>query len=205
MLASYSALNQWHCNSRILTALTEQTKKLTRAFRTGQLSPFIYKETCKMTRSHSLSTMNSGAEAFETAIKAPRKWGNIGLKKLPTTWPRAANTSYKTAVSWELEESPKLKGIKIRLSICNVFQEELDKKLPEHQFKKADVKKHLKEGTGDLIPAGQLLFEQSTLYGIKSKKSGTQNPQVMQSLEIHILRNISQDIMKIEQKHRQKD
>jgi hypothetical protein len=82
-----------------------------------------------------------------------------------------------------LEESPKLKDIEILLSICNVFQEELDKKSPEHQFKKADVKKYLKESTGDLIPAGQLVFEQSTLFGIKSKKSGTQNPQVMQSLE----------------------
>jgi hypothetical protein len=51
-----------------------------------------------------------------------------------------------------------------------VFQEELEKKFPEHQLKKADVKKHLKKGTGVLIPAEQLLFEQSTLYSIKSKK-----------------------------------
>jgi hypothetical protein len=77
-----------------------------------------------------------------------------------------------------------------------VFQEELDKKFPEHQFNKAEVKKYLEECAGDLIPAGQLLFEQSTLYGIKSKKSGTQNPKVMQILEMHILQSISQDIMK---------
>jgi hypothetical protein len=70
-----------------------------------------------------------------------------------------------------------------------VFQEELDKKFTKHQFNKAEVNKYLEEGTGDLILAGQLLFEQSTLYGIKSKKSGTQNPQVMQSLEMYILRN----------------
>ena len=82
MLASYSALNQGHCHSRILTDLTEQTKKITRAFRTGQLSPFIYKETCKMTHSHSLSTSNSGAEAFETVIKAPRKW-EYRIKETP--------------------------------------------------------------------------------------------------------------------------
>lgn len=102
-------------------------------------------------------------------LKPPAN-GNIGLKKPPTKWPRAANTSYKIAVSWQLEESPKLKDIEIWLSISNVFQEELGKKFPEHQLKKTDVKKHLQEGNGDLIRAGQLLFEQSTLYSIKSKK-----------------------------------
>ncbi len=76
------------------------------------------------------------------------------------------------------------------------FKKNWTKSSPEHHFNKAEVKNYLEEGTGDLIPAGQLLFEQSTLYGIKSKKSGTQNPQVMQSLEMHILQNISQDIMK---------
>jgi ornithine--oxo-acid transaminase len=77
MLASYSALNQGHCHPRILTALTEQAKKLTlvsRAFRTDQLGLF-YKEICEMTHSQSILPMNSGAEAVETAIKAARKWG----------------------------------------------------------------------------------------------------------------------------------
>ena len=56
MLASYSALNQGYCHSRILTALIEQVKKLilvSRAFRTDQLGPF-YKEICEMTHSHSV-------------------------------------------------------------------------------------------------------------------------------------------------------
>jgi ornithine--oxo-acid transaminase len=33
MLVSYSALNQGHCHSRILTALIEQDKKITLVFR----------------------------------------------------------------------------------------------------------------------------------------------------------------------------
>ncbi len=76
MLASYSALNQGHCHSGILTTLIEQAKKITlisRAFRTS-VDSLIYKETCKITHSHSLSPMNSGAMAVETAIKAAHKW-----------------------------------------------------------------------------------------------------------------------------------
>ena len=44
MLASYSALNQGHCYSHILTALIEQDKKLTlvfRAFRTDSFESSI--------------------------------------------------------------------------------------------------------------------------------------------------------------------
>ena len=41
MLASYSALNQGHCHSRILIALIEQDKKLTRAFRTDSFESSI--------------------------------------------------------------------------------------------------------------------------------------------------------------------
>lgn len=84
MLASYSALNQGHCHPRILNALIEQAKKLTlvsRAFRNDQLGLF-YKEICKMTHSHSVLPMNSGAEAVETALKAARKWG-YRIKEIP--------------------------------------------------------------------------------------------------------------------------
>jgi ornithine--oxo-acid transaminase len=84
MLASYSALNQGHCHPRILNALIEQAQKLTlvsRAFRTDQLGPF-YKEICKMTHSHSVLPMNTGAEAVETALKAARKWGYL-IKEIP--------------------------------------------------------------------------------------------------------------------------
>lgn len=76
-LSAYSAINQGHCNPRIMAAMVEQAKKLTltsRAFRNDQLGP-LYKELCELTNSHKVLPMNSGAEAVETAIKAVRKWG----------------------------------------------------------------------------------------------------------------------------------
>ncbi|QJB55794.1 ornithine--oxo-acid transaminase [Pseudodesulfovibrio sp. zrk46] len=76
-LSAYSAVNQGHCNPRIMEAMFEQAKKLTltsRAFRNDQLGP-LYKELCDLTNSHKVLPMNSGAEAVETAIKAVRKWG----------------------------------------------------------------------------------------------------------------------------------
>jgi ornithine--oxo-acid transaminase len=76
-LSAYSAVNQGHCNKRIMAALFEQAKKLTltsRAFRNDQLG-LLYKELCDLTNSHKVLPMNSGAEAVETAIKAVRKWG----------------------------------------------------------------------------------------------------------------------------------
>jgi len=76
-LSSYSAVNQGHCHPRILEALTSQAKRLTltsRAFRNDQLGPF-YEDLCRLTNSHKVLPMNSGAEAVETVIKAVRKWG----------------------------------------------------------------------------------------------------------------------------------
>jgi len=76
-LSAYSAVNQGHCNPKIMAAMFEQAKKLTltsRAFRNDQLGP-LYKELCELTNSHKVLPMNSGAEAVETAIKAVRKWG----------------------------------------------------------------------------------------------------------------------------------
>jgi ornithine--oxo-acid transaminase len=76
-LSSYSAVNQGHCHPRILEALIQQARKLTltsRAFRNDQLGPF-YEELCRLTNSHKVLPMNSGAEAVETVIKAVRKWG----------------------------------------------------------------------------------------------------------------------------------
>ncbi|MFO7751613.1 MAG: ornithine--oxo-acid transaminase [Desulfobacteraceae bacterium] len=76
-LAAYSAVNQGHCNKRIVNKLKEQAEKLcitSRAFRNNQLAHF-YKEICELTNSHMVLPMNSGAEAVETVIKAVRKWG----------------------------------------------------------------------------------------------------------------------------------
>ncbi len=83
-LSAYSAVNQGHCHPRILNKMKEQMEKLTitsRAFRNNQLSLF-YQDLCKLTNSHMVLPMNSGAEAVETVIKAVRKWG-YKLKNIP--------------------------------------------------------------------------------------------------------------------------
>ncbi len=76
-LSAYSALNQGHCHPRIRAAMVEQAGRLTltsRAFRNDQLA-LLYEDLAKLTRSHKILPMNSGAEAVESAIKAVRKWG----------------------------------------------------------------------------------------------------------------------------------
>ncbi len=75
-LAAYSAVNQGHCHPKILEALTRQAGRLaltSRAFRNDQLALF-YEDLARLTNSHKVLPMNSGAEAVETAIKAVRKW-----------------------------------------------------------------------------------------------------------------------------------
>jgi ornithine--oxo-acid transaminase len=83
-LSAYSAVNQGHCHPKIGKVMMEQAKRLTltsRAFRNDQLAPF-YSDICKLTRSHKVLPMNSGAEAVETAIKTVRKWG-YSVKGVP--------------------------------------------------------------------------------------------------------------------------
>jgi len=78
-LSAYSAINQGHCHHRIMQAMIEQSRTLTltsRAFRNDQLGLF-YQDLCRLTHSHKVLPMNSGAEAVETAIKAVRKWGYV--------------------------------------------------------------------------------------------------------------------------------
>ncbi len=75
-LSAYSALNQGHVHPKILKTFLEQAQKLTltsRAFRNDQL-PLLFKELCELTGYEMAITMNSGAEAVETAIKIARKW-----------------------------------------------------------------------------------------------------------------------------------
>ena len=84
-LSAYSALNQGHCHPKILAAMVEQAKKLTltsRAFRNDQLA-LLYEDLAKLTGSHKILPMNSGAEAVESALKAVRKWG-YEVKGVPT-------------------------------------------------------------------------------------------------------------------------
>ncbi len=76
-LSAYSAVNQGHCHPRILQAMIDQASNLTltsRAFRSDQLGLF-YQDLCRLTNSHKVLPMNSGAEAVESAIKVVRKWG----------------------------------------------------------------------------------------------------------------------------------
>lgn len=75
-LSAYSAVNQGHCNERIVNALTEQAKKLTltsRAFHNDILGQYE-KFATEYFGFDKLLPMNSGAEAVETAIKITRKY-----------------------------------------------------------------------------------------------------------------------------------
>ncbi|MFQ5623432.1 MAG: ornithine--oxo-acid transaminase [Paracoccaceae bacterium] len=76
-LSAYSAVNQGHCHPKIFAAMVEQAQKLTltsRAFHNDQLAAF-YEDIARLTGSHKVLPMNSGAEAVESAVKAVRKWG----------------------------------------------------------------------------------------------------------------------------------
>ncbi len=76
-LSAYSAVNQGHCHSRIIRALTEQARELTltsRAFYNDKLG-LAEKYVCETFGYQKALFMNSGAEANETAIKLARKWG----------------------------------------------------------------------------------------------------------------------------------
>jgi ornithine--oxo-acid transaminase len=83
-LAAYSAVNQGHGHPRVLEAATAQMHRVTltsRAFRNDQL-PLLYEQLHELTGFEMAILMNSGAEAFETAVKAARKWGYT-VKNIP--------------------------------------------------------------------------------------------------------------------------
>lgn len=76
-LSAYSAVNQGHCNPRIMEAAIDQMKRVTltsRAFYNDQMGPFL-RQLCELTGYEMAVPMNTGAEAVETAIKIARKWG----------------------------------------------------------------------------------------------------------------------------------
>ena len=78
-LSAYSAVNQGHCNERILDSLTSQAHKLTltsRAFHNnilGEYEKFI----TKLFGYDKVLPMNTGVEGGETANKLARKWGYL--------------------------------------------------------------------------------------------------------------------------------
>ena len=75
-LSAYSAVNQGHCNPKIVNAMIDQAKKLTltsRAFYNDVLGEFEEYVT-KFFGYDKVLPMNTGAEADETAIKLCRKW-----------------------------------------------------------------------------------------------------------------------------------
>ena len=75
-LSAYSAVNQGHCQPRIVEAMTQQAKTLTltsRAFHNDMLGRFEAFVTSYFGFDKVLP-MNTGAEAVETAIKICRKW-----------------------------------------------------------------------------------------------------------------------------------
>jgi ornithine--oxo-acid transaminase len=77
MLAAYSALNFGHRHPRLVAAAKEQLDKLTltsRAFHNDTFGPFC-KALAELCAKDMVLTMNSGAEAVETAIKTARRWG----------------------------------------------------------------------------------------------------------------------------------
>ena len=76
-LSAYSAVNQGHCHPKIISALVNQSKKLTltsRAFHNnilGQYEKFI----TEFFGYDKVLPMNTGVEGGETAVKLARKWG----------------------------------------------------------------------------------------------------------------------------------
>jgi len=75
-LSAYSAVNQGHCNPKIVDAMISQTKKLTltsRAFYNSVLGEYEEFVT-KFFGYDKVLPMNSGAEGDETALKLCRKW-----------------------------------------------------------------------------------------------------------------------------------
>jgi ornithine--oxo-acid transaminase len=77
MLAAYSALNFGHRHPRLIAAAKEQMDRITltsRAFHNDTFGPFC-QALAELCAKDMVLTMNTGAEAVETAIKTARRWG----------------------------------------------------------------------------------------------------------------------------------
>ena len=77
MLAAYSALNFGHRHPRLMAAAHRQMERLTltsRAFHNDRF-PVFCRDLAELCGKDMVLTMNTGAEAVETAIKSARRWG----------------------------------------------------------------------------------------------------------------------------------
>jgi ornithine--oxo-acid transaminase len=77
MLAAYSALNFGHRHPRLVQAAHRQIDRLTltsRAFH-NDVFPVFCRDLAELAGKDMVLTMNTGAEAVETAIKTARRWG----------------------------------------------------------------------------------------------------------------------------------
>jgi ornithine--oxo-acid transaminase len=77
MLAAYSALNFGHRHPRLIEAAKRQLDRVTltsRAFHNDLFGPFC-EQLAALCGKDMVLTMNTGAEAVETAIKTARRWG----------------------------------------------------------------------------------------------------------------------------------
>lgn len=93
-LSAYSAVNQGHCHPKIITALQEQSKKLTltsRAFHNNLLGPYE-KYITNLLGFDRILPMNTGVEGGESAIKLARKWG-YEVKGIPSNQARVVFAS----------------------------------------------------------------------------------------------------------------
>ncbi|MCW2789406.1 MAG: rocD [Aeromicrobium sp.] len=75
-LSGYSALNFGHRHPALVEAARDQLDRLTltsRAFHNDQFGAFC-RELAELTQTEMVLTMNTGAEAVESAIKVSRKW-----------------------------------------------------------------------------------------------------------------------------------
>lgn len=85
MVSAYSAVSHGHSHPELVKTIKDQVEKLSitsRAFYTEPFADFLESIT-KITGYENVLTMNTGAEAVETAIKAARRWGYFtkGIKE----------------------------------------------------------------------------------------------------------------------------
>ena len=84
LMSAYSAVSHGHSHPELVKTLQEQAKKLAIASRALYSEPFaaFLEKLTSVTGFESVLTMNTGAEAVETAIKAARRWGYFS-KNIP--------------------------------------------------------------------------------------------------------------------------